>query len=82
MTLEEIIDGAIEANERASRYAVLNLSVRRRVQNALDLLEQGNVDAAKEMLKQALADDGGLLQRRVDSIMKEWRKKYAGSDNA
>jgi hypothetical protein len=73
----EILDGAIEANEDAARKSVWIMSIRRRIKNALALLEENRVDEAKEMLKQALADDGTIMNKRMEKIVQKFYDEYA-----
>lgn len=72
-TLNELVAQALEeAEENAAKiveYASLMLSLRRRIRNALNLLSEGNTDAAKDMLVQALNDDGGFVRRRMEKII-------------
>ena len=72
-TLNELVAQALEeAEENAAKiveYASLMLSLRRRIRNALNLLSEGRTDEAKDMLVQALNDDGGFIRRRMEKII-------------
>lgn len=79
-TADRLLDEAIRLGEKNAdmmlRYGAQLMAVRRRVQAALVVLEQGRPDAAKQLLEQALVDDGEFIKRRLDMALKDWREKY------
>jgi hypothetical protein len=73
VTLLEMLDIAEESAEKATQYASVILAMRRRVKNALDLLGEGRADEARQMLVEALADDGTFVKKRIDKVVAKWR---------
>ena len=70
----DALNYAEDTAEKCIQYSTLLLSVRRRIKAALELLEHGRSDEAKQMLEAALADDGGFMKRRLDKIVQAaWR---------
>ena len=77
-----VLDAAIKMGEQNADLAIFYgswlMRVRRRLRNAVALLEQGRVDAAKEMLLAALADDGKMSKRQLDKVVKRALDEHKG----
>src|SRR4249920_714774 len=73
VTLLEMLDIAEESAEKATQYAAVILAMRRRIKNALDLFDEGCTDEVRQMLVEALADDGSFVKKRIDKVVAKWR---------
>jgi hypothetical protein len=81
-TLKEILDAAEESHEKCVQYAAQLFGIHRRLNATLQLLEENNVEGAKEMIKQAIADDGSILRARIDKIARRVLGEYGQPNDA
>jgi demethoxyubiquinone hydroxylase (CLK1/Coq7/Cat5 family) len=70
--LQEIAANCEAEAEKQIELNACILSLRRRIRAALDYLAQDKPDEAKHMLQAAMHDNGELVKRRLDKVMKQW----------